>query len=410
MSTRIPALQELPATGGSPDIAAGWLTAHGAGLIELRRHLHAHPELANAEHATTALVLERLRNAGLSPTALPGTGVVCDLGDPAAGPTIALRADLDALPIPDTKDVPYRSTVAGVAHACGHDVHTTTLLGAGLALAEHAARNPLPGRIRLLFQPAEETMPGGAHALVEAGLVDDVELVLALHCDPTLTVGQVGLRPGPITAAADRLVVRLTGPGGHTSRPDRTVDLVGALAAIASQAPLALARRMDARSATTLVWGSVHAGQTANAIPSHGELVGTVRTLDHESWARLPEVLPDVVSAVAAGWGAEVEVVHIVGVPPVVNDERAVAILSRAAETVLGPDAGVPTKQSLGGEDFAWYLERTRGAMVRLGTRPVSWTGPDLDLHQGAFDVDERAIDVGVRLLARAAVDALAEG
>ena len=200
---------------------------HADDLLDLRRDLHAHPELSWHETRTTDLVIHHLDQVGWRLTRAGDSGLMADLGD--SGPLVALRADLDALPVNDTTADPWRSQVSGVAHACGHDVHTTALLGAGLALAEVHAAGLLPGRVRLLFQPAEEVMPGGASRLMNLGALDDVSRIFCLHCDPTIDVGRVGLREGPITGAADSLEIRLTGSGGHTSRPHLTEDLTFAL-------------------------------------------------------------------------------------------------------------------------------------------------------------------------------------
>ncbi|WP_234106403.1 amidohydrolase, partial [Streptomyces venezuelae] len=193
-------------------------------LIAFRRDLHMHPELGNQEFRTTAALKARLEAAGLAPKVLPGgTGLICDIGTRDPGrPMLAIRADLDALPIPDVKTVAYRSTVANRAHACGHDVHTTTVLGAGLVLAELDRQGLLPAPVRLLFQPAEEVLPGGAADAVEAGVLDGVGRIIAVHCDPKVDAGKIGLRTGPITSACDRLEVTLDGPGGHTARPHLT--------------------------------------------------------------------------------------------------------------------------------------------------------------------------------------------
>lgn len=391
----------------SADRALPWLAVHGQALVEFRRALHRHPELGFAEVATTAAIRARLVRAGLSTTALQvPTGLVCDIGS-GDGPTIVLRADIDALPLDDAKDVAYRSRVDGVAHACGHDAHTSIVLAAGLVLAELDAVAPLPGTVRLVFQPAEETIPGGALSVIDSGVLEGVELALACHCDPTLTTGAIGVRVGPITSAADSLEVVLTGPGGHTSRPYRTVDLIAALAAVASEVPAALRSRLDVRSGVSLVWGMINAGRVRNAIPQRGVISGTVRMLDLAAWQVVPAYVEAMVSAVAGLYGATAEVRYTRGVPPVVNDAGAVSLLSRAAAAVLGAAAVQPTPQSLGGEDFGWMLEKVPGAMFRLGVRPPYWTGPDLDLHQGSFDIDEDALAVGVRVFVQAALDAL---
>ncbi len=394
-------------TGRPADAAGAWLAEHGDDLVALRRHLHAHPELGRAEHDTTALLTQRLAEAGLAPKPLDvATGLTCDVGG-GDGPLIVLRADIDALPLHDDKDVPYRSTVPGVCHACGHDVHTAAVLGAGLALAAYDADHRLPGTVRLVFQPAEEQMPGGALDVIAAGRVAGAALALSLHCDPTLTCGQIGVKSGALTSAADRIEVHLSGPGGHTSRPYRTVDLVQALASVATDVPAALARRVDARSGVSLVWGAVSAGTAHNAIPDSGVLRGTVRMLDRSAWAETPTLLTELVTGVAALFGATARVDYVRGVPPVVNDPRSTSLLAHAAEAVLGTRAVVATTQSLGGEDYAWYLEQVPGTMFRLGVRPPGFVGRDLDLHQGSFDVDEDAIAVAVRVLVRGALDAL---
>ena len=382
-----------------------WLSVHGEELDALRRDLHAHPELGRAERRTTALLVERLRAAGLAPRVLAtGTGLVCEIGT-GDGPVVGLRADIDALPLQDQKDVTYRSRVPGVCHACGHDVHTAVVLGAGLALCEQE----LPGRVRLLFQPAEEIMPGGALDVLAEGATDGLSALFALHCDPSLEVGRVGLKPGPITAAADSVSVRLRGPGGHTSRPHNTVDLVHALATVATGLPDALGRLVDPRAGLCLVWGHVEAGTAPNAIPREGLLRGTLRVLDKQAWEGAPQLVRRVVEGLVAPFGAVADVTYERGVPPVVNAAGATAVLSAAATAALGKGSVVPTLQSLGGEDFAWYLDHVPGAMARLGVRPPGRERPH-DLHQGSFDADEDAIGVGVRVLSAAALAVLQAG
>ena len=379
-----------------------WLGRSGRELVALRRDIHAHPELGREEHRTTAVLVERLQEAGLAPQVLKsGTGLVCDVGS-GDGPVVGLRADLDALPLQDEKERGYRSRTPGVCHACGHDVHTAVVLGVGLYLATQQLR----GRVRLVFQPAEELMPGGALDVLSEGWIDGLEALFALHCDPSLEVGRVGVKSGPITAASDAVQVRLSGPGGHTSRPHNTVDLVHALATVATGLPDALSRLVDPRAGLCLVWGSVSAGVAPNAIPREGVLRGTLRLLDRGVWQTTPQLVRRTVEGLVAPYGAVADVTYERGVPPVVNEPGATALLSAAAVRALGPGTVVPTLQSLGGEDFAWYLERVPGAMARLGVRPPGRERPH-DLHQGSFDVDEDAIAVGVRVLSAAALAAL---
>lgn len=389
--------------GSGPAWLDSWLAAHRADVVAWRRTLHSVPELGRAEHRTTELVARRLMAAGLEPRTLPGgTGLVCDIG--YGDRCVALRADLDALPLQEDTGLPFASTVGGVMHACGHDAHTAIVLGAGLALASAPA---LPGRVRLIFQPAEEVQPGGALDMVADGAMEGVQRIFALHCDPRLEVGKLGTRVGPITSACDVLEVRLTSPGGHTARPHLTADLVEALGLLITQLPLLLTRQVDPRSGTVLVWGAVQAGEAANAIPQHGILRGTLRTADHATWGELEDKIRALVAALLAPLGVGYVLDHIRGVPPVVNEAVSAGMLTGAATTALGPDAATGTEQSSGGEDFAWYLEHVPGAMGRLGVWPGR--GPMRDIHQPTFDLDERALPFGVRVLANAALAALTQ-
>jgi amidohydrolase len=394
----------LERAGGAVD---DWVQAHHGELVAARRHLHAHPELGFAEHETTAFLEQRLVAAGLQPRRLAGgTGLVCDVGR-GPGPVVVLRADIDALPLPDLKDVPYASTRPGTCHACGHDVHTTVLLGAVqalAALAALAALDGLPGTVRAVFQPAEDQVPGGALDVVREGLLDGASRAFALHCDPSVPVGRIGLRTGAITAACDRVEVTLSGPGGHTARPQLTVDLVHALGRVVTEVPGLLSRLVDPRAGLSLVWGAVSAGVAPNAIPETGQLRGTLRVLDRDVWASAEGLVRRLVTEVAATSGADVAVAYVRGVPPVVNDPRNVALLRSAALQTVGADRVVLSPQSMGGEDFGWFAEVLPIALARLGTHGG---GAPLDLHRGTFDVDERAIGVGVRLLARTALQAL---
>ncbi|MEV7653511.1 amidohydrolase [Streptomyces anulatus] len=377
-----------------------------AELIAFRRDMHMHPELGNQEFRTTAAIKDRLEKAGLKPKVLAvGTGVMCDVGEwDGVTPMLALRADIDALPIPDTKaGVPYRSTVPDRAHACGHDVHTTTVLGAGLVLADLDREGLLPNAVRLIFQPAEEVLPGGAVDAIESGVLEGVGRIIGVHCDPKVDVGRIGLRIGAITSACDRLEVTLDGPGGHTARPHLTTDLVTAAARIAVDVPALLARRVDARSGLAVTWGRLETGHAPNVIPQHAELSGTVRCLDLDAWRAAPDLVHAAIDEVAGMHRAKTVVNYVRGVPPVVNDAESIGLLDAAMTERRGSYAIEDTEQSLGGEDFSWYLERVPGAMARLGVRTPGDTR-GLDLHRGNFDVDEEAITVGVELFTAAAL------
>jgi len=398
----------LPGAEPLPGRLDRWLAAHGAELVAIRRHLHAHPEPSYHEIETAALVARELAVAGLSPRLLPdGNGVICDIGE--GDRVIAFRADLDALPLQDLKDVPYRSTVPNVAHACGHDVHTTVMLGLGLALQQLAERGELPGRVRLIFQCAEETVPSGAPKLIAAGALKDVAAIFALHCYPQLPAGLIGVRSGPFTAAADTVDIKLTGPGGHTARPHLTADLVYALGKVIVDVPALLGRRVDPRAGLSMVWGAVHSGEAFNAIPGEGVARGTVRILSRDAWRQAPELVTQLIKDVVAPTGAHVEVGYHRGVPPVINDRMASAVIAAAAGAALGAERVVEAEISMGGEDFAFYLDQVPGAMIRLGTG-VPGSDEKHDLHQGDFDVDESCIGYGVRVMVHTALAALATG
>ena len=371
-------------------------------LIDFRRDLHSHPELSHKEFRTTDRIVEALEAAGLQPKRLENTGAYVDIGD---GPiALALRADIDALPVLEETGLPYASVNTGIAHSCGHDIHTTVMLGAARVLARLDAEGTLGGRIRVIFQPAEEVMPGGALSVIEQGVLSGVPRILALHCDPRVDVGQVGTRIGAITSASDTIRIELSGQGGHTSRPHLTQDLVFALSQIAVSVPAILSRRIDVRSGVSVVWGQIHAGSAPNAIPGHGFMAGTMRCLDAEAWHAAGELLDDVVREVAAPYGVKVALEHTRGVPPVINSEAETGLIEASARAELGEESVVLTPQSMGGEDFAWMTQAIPGAMMRLGTRTPG--GETFDLHRGDYNPDELAISCGVSVMAAAALRA----
>ncbi len=270
-------------------IISGLVAQFETRLIDLRRDIHAHPEVGKLEHRTTAVIVEELERAGLVAKVLPvGTGAYCDIlpdGFDYAEGLVGFRADIDALPITDAKNVPYASQNPGVCHACGHDVHTAILIGLGLVLAQLRDQEMLTRGVRLVFQPAEESSPGGALDAIDGGVLQDLTEIYALHCDPRTDVGQLAFKVGAITSAVDQVDITLTGVGGHTSRPHLTQDVVGALGELATTTQLVLSRRVDPRSGVSLMWGSIHAGSVANAIPGTGTIVGTLRALDVERLA-----------------------------------------------------------------------------------------------------------------------------
>lgn len=338
---------------------------------------------------TTATLVEFLRETGLEPRVRDaGIGLTVEVGD--EGPLVAFRADLDGLPITEHNVAPYASQTPGVMHACGHDAHAAVGAGIARVLADHG---DLPGRVRFIFQPAEETIPGGAVAMVREGVMDGVAGIMAFHVDPSIPPGSVGIRADAITGASDRLNVTLTGPGGHTSRPHQTVDLVHAAARLIVDLPAHLQRTHDPRTPIVVVFGRVSGGSAENVIPTSIEVGGTVRLFDLEMWRTLPPLVERLVHEIVAPLGASAKVEYEQGSPPVVNDMTMIDTITTAAVEVLGRDAVLPTHQSLGSEDFSWFLESAPGALVRLGSAL-----PDrrVDLHSADFDLDERAIPTGM--------------
>lgn len=393
---------------GTPHTAAidAWVAAHGDELVAWRHHLHRHPELGHREVGTTAFVADILREAGLEPVILPGgTGLTVDLGSPASGTTatrtVGLRADLDALPVQEETGLSFASEVDGVMHACGHDVHTATLLGATLALA---SLPELPGRVRVLFQPAEELMTG-AIAAVEAGVMTGVDRIFMLHVSPQLRTGTIGVASGAATSSSDAIGIRFTSLGGHSSRPQDTGDLVYAIGHVATGLPGLLTRRLDPLHAGVLVWGQVQAGHAANVIPTTGLLRGTLRLGNRQAWDEAPALVAELVDALLAPTGVGHDLDYARGVPPVINDAESVRIARGVAADALGPDGFVELSQAGAGEDFAYYLDHAPGALVSLGV----WDGAGelTTVHRGTFRADDAALPVGVRVYAGLALASL---
>ena len=401
------------------------LVEHRAGeLVYMRRWLHARPEVSRAEHQTTAALRERLEVEGLAPKVLDvGTGLVCDLG--YEGPLVALRADIDALAMQDVKEVPYRSMNHGACHACGHDVHTTAVLGAGLVLRELITAGRVAGRVRLIFEPSEEAMPGGALDVIAEGWLKDVTGIFGVHCDPKLDVGHLGCRMGALTSASDYLGISLQGPGGHTARPELTVNLVDVVAQLVRELPGAVQAGVDAHRSPfgrrgraerlaelRLVFGTVHTGSAANVIPAEAMVEGSLRTPWPDVSETFATVVPRAIASVlrtdlrpdADGFvgeradGLRWHLRHRRGVTAVLNDPEATRLVARAARTVGGTDAVRDTPHSWGGDTFGWYLDHVPGCYARLGTRRA---GSDelLDLHRPDFDIDESAILFATRIL-----------
>jgi amidohydrolase len=364
-------------------------------LLDLRRHLHAHPELSGAEHRTAALVAGELRQAGWRVREGVGrTGVVAELG-PDQGPAIGLRVDMDALPIEERTGLAYASTEPGLMHACGHDIHTAVGVGVALALAPLAPS--LPGRVRLLFQPAEETAEG-AQWMVEAGAIEGLAALYGLHVFPSIPVGSIGLRHGALTAAAAELEVEVLGEAGHGARPHQSVDAIWIAARLVGGLQEAISRRLDALQPVVLSFGRIEGGRAFNVIADRVRLLGTLRCLDTDLYEQLPQWVETTAQDICRAYGGEAIVRFRSIAPPVRNDPALTRLLEEVAVAQLGRDQVLLLDHpSLGAEDFAHYLSHLPGCMFRLGVAGPQGCAP---LHHGGFDPNEACLPLAVELLA----------
>lgn len=369
-------------------------------LVDVRRDLHRHPELGWDEHRTGARILEMLAEIGADATGgVARTGVVATLHGRAPGRTIALRADIDALPIHDAKDVDYRSTVDGRMHACGHDAHTTIALGAARLLADRLP--DLDGAVRLIFEPAEET-DGGAAPLVEAGALENprVDAIFGLHVEPGLEVGTIGLHPGQRNAASDRLAIRVIGRSGHGAYPATGVDAIVAAAHVVTALQTVVSRNVDAREAAVVTLGTVSGGTAPNILAGEVELTGTIRTVDAAVRRRVAERVRQVAKGAAQALGARAIVSLERDYEPVVNDDDALDVVRSSARELVGPDRVVEfSRPNMGVEDFGVFLRHVPGAYWSLGIRNTE-RGIVHPLHHELFDLDEDALVLGAAMQA----------
>jgi len=365
-------------------------------LITLRRHLHAHPELSGQEQQTAALIAGELRALGWRVREAVGrTGVLAELGPEGPGvPLVALRVDMDALPVEERTGVAWASTRQGLMHACGHDLHSAVGLGVARLLAPLA--DQLSARIRLLFQPAEETAEGAAWMVADRAM-EGVDALFGLHVFPSLAVGSIGVRTGSLTAAAGELEVEVLGEGGHGARPHQSTDAIWIAARVVSGLQEAISRRLDALHPVVVSFGRIEGGKAFNVIADHVRLLGTVRCLDLELHAQLPAWIEETVQALCQGHGGAARVHYRTISPPVHNDPALTALVADAAVDLLGRSQVQWLEQpSLGAEDFAELLEGTRGTMFRLGVAGPEGCTP---LHSNTFRPDEGCLAVGIQVL-----------
>jgi amidohydrolase len=370
-----------------------------ARIVGWRRELHRRPELSFQEHRTTEFLRERLVELGwrVEPLVHP-TGVLAVLDVPGATRTVALRADIDALPIEELSGLPFKSEVAGVSHMCGHDAHSSIALGAAAILS--AQRGRLTRRVKIVFQPAEEVPPGGAAGIVESGAIDDVEEIAALHVEPAYPTGTVALRAGPLTAASDRFTATVRGRGGHGASPDLCIDPVVTAAHAITALQTLVSRGVDPVDSAVVTVAQVRAGTSFNIIPAEAVFSGTVRSFNEPVRDTLHRRLRVVIEGVCAAHGATAGVDIRRGYPPVVNDAGVIDRIRRAARAVIPDPAKILEARPLcGGEDFAYYCRRVPGAMFLLGIGNPGF-GSTHACHSPHFRVDESALPIAAAILA----------
>ncbi|TBW33800.1 amidohydrolase [Siculibacillus lacustris] len=377
-------------------------------VVGLRRHFRAHPELSGEEHRTQARIAAELAALGLSPRPIAGTGLVVDIaGGRASGRAgrsiVAVRADMDALPITDEIERDYRSTVPGVCHACGHDGHMAMLLGTAKSLCEIAER--LPGDVRLLFQPSEEQLPGGARSMIDEGALDGVSAVLGAHLWQPFPVGTINLTPGRLMASALEFAITIRGRGGHGAAPHRTVDPILVGAQLVTGLRTIIGAQVDAHETAVLTLGAFNAGTVFNVIPDSAELKGTVRVFDAALGRRIFESIDRMCAGLCAASGAEYQFVPTIGYPAVINESGIAGLVAEAAREAFGEAAVREVEPLMGGEDFAYYLERVPGAFFLIGAGNAD--AAVYPHHHPKFDIDEAALDDGCRAMTHAVLKVL---
>jgi len=382
------------------------LARAGEQAVTWRRHLHQHPELSFHEEETSQFIYDTLISLpGLIVTRPTRTSVMARLIGDQPGRVLALRADMDALPIHEENDFAFRSSRDGVMHACGHDGHTAMLLAAAQVLCEH--RDKLSGEVRFLFQHAEELFPGGAQEMVDAGVMDGVELVLGTHLWASLPVGSIQVGAGPLMAAPDTFRIRILGKGGHAAHPDQTIDSIAIGAQVVTNLQHIVSRNTDPLEPLVVSVTRFIGGTADNVIPGTTELTGTVRTFDARLRDRVPELMERVVKGITEAHGASFEMTYQRGYRPVINDAQAADLLRGVLVETFGEEAVLSAVPSMGGEDFSAFLQQAPGCFFFLGAGNRS-KGIDAPHHHPRFTVDESALPMGVRAFVAATLHVLA--
>jgi len=376
--------------------------------LRVRRHLHTHPEVSWQEHETHDFLEKLLKEHGLKPRTVAKTGLVVDIGK-SKGDRVLYRGDMDALPIQDAKQPGYAKVVSknpGVSHACGHDMHTA--VATGLALALKQVEDQLPGRVRVIFQPAEEVLPSGAEAMIQEGILDGVKAAFALHVDPTRDVGTVGVRVGPFTSTSDAFDLKVIGEKGHSARPHLARDAMIASAGVIQALYTLIGQRVNPLEPAVLNIGKITGGDVKNVLAGEVTLEGVLRTLYADTRDRLHREMRKVAEAAASVHGCSVDLAFQLGAPPIFNPERLHTHVRGAALDVLGPSGVQDISQpSTGAEDFGHISAAVPSYMMRLGVRTPGH--PTTHLHTPSFTLDERALGVGMRVMGRALMTAMVD-
>lgn len=376
-------------------LAASYHSDH----IRIRRHLHAHPELSYQEYNTSKFVAEQLQSMGIPYTVMSGTGVIGIIKGKPSERVVALRADMDALPIHEENEVPYVSTNPGVMHACGHDVHTTCLLGAARILNE--LKDKWEGTVKLVFQPGEERNPGGASLLIRDGVLRDPapSHIIGLHVHPVLDTGKVSFASGKVMASADEIFINIRSKGGHAAKPYLTADTVLTASQLVVNLQQVISRNNNPFSPSVLSICSIQGGFTTNVIPSEVKMMGTFRAMDEEWRFKAHDRIRQICQGMAETTGAEIEVKIDVGYPSVINDGPLTKSVTALANDFMPSGKVEPMELSMGAEDFGYYTQEIPGCFFRLGTRNQE-RGITSNVHTPTFDIDERAIEIGMGMMA----------
>jgi len=363
-------------------------------LVELREFFHEYPEESFKEFNTSRKIRDELLKLSLEPVKIAETGVYADIRGVKEGRTVAFRADIDALPVEEKNDVPYKSRNKGIMHACGHDAHTAMALGIARYFSEN---REFPGTVRIFFQPAEEAPPGGAIKMINQGLLEGVDFVIGQHVTSELPSGSIGVRPGAANANSDSFFIRIFGKGGHGSAPHKSIDAIFLAVEYISMIQGIISRKKDPVKPAVITVGTINGGYRHNVIADEVEITGTVRTQDDETQKMIRQELENLLDGICKVYHATYDFKYELGYPVMINDVEITSIISDIASSVLGKGKVFQMPQRMGGEDFGYYLKKTRGSFYYLGVANEI-KGIVSPNHSPTFDLDEDSLSVGVEV------------